>query len=665
MLACTRCKQKKLKCDGQIPKCQNCVKVDRGGCKEHLDVDCLVGDPATGLHRPRDYMQSLEARVAYLEGILQQVRPDVALDHFVGYQSTNQRVDDAEGSPATQTDVVDISSDVALLCVSAAGREPHYFGPSSALSFSRVFSSALRLSKEHGGSARGNNEQSGLRSTLNINAPLRLPSISAASSFSKAYFNNVHPQYPFLHHPTFRIWEDECTQANQNGNLQDVKPISIFFVLMVYAIGSLIVNPSQQSSAEAFYSMALDYIEDVIHLDSLESIQAILSCAVYSIKSPVGASIWKLSGMAIRHCIELGYHRSRCKFSLNTDPLAVEMSKRVFWVAYDIDRAAAFTLGRPFGISDDVIDVELPLDIDDSDIAVTVGSSSPNYIGATPTHMTGAIHIIKLRLIWSKISDNLYPSVSKGCGHSTKIHANMIPTVTNLRHELEEWHASTPSQLDHVDTDPRSVFASQEWFHLAYCHTILLLYRHYLTTAKTPQTNDINATSNFDLQNAIDDAFLECTERSREMCLGYRRSYQNSNVQYTWGSLHILFLAGLTYLHCLWSSNKVRSKARKVDVINTCTSCTMVLVIIAERWSVAAPYRDIFEALSEKTIAMICENSSSTTGHQSFDDNQSGPLFLSPNSTHLDEQIMNFGDIFVPDESEWLVQDFLHGFMNQ
>lgn len=69
--------------------------------------------------------------------------------------------------------------------------------------------------------------------------------------------------------------------------------------------------------------------------------------------------IRKLSGMAIRHCIELGYHRSVERFRPNADPLTREMSKRIFWVAYDIDRAAALTLGRPFGISDQMIDVEV------------------------------------------------------------------------------------------------------------------------------------------------------------------------------------------------------------------------------------------------------------------------------------------------------------------
>lgn len=97
----------------------------------------------------------------------------------------------------------------------------------------------------------------------------------------------------------------------------------------------------------------------MIDMDSLETVQSLLACAIYSIRSPEGPSIWKLSGMAIRHCIELGYHRSTKRFRPHADLLTMEMSKRVFWVAYDIDRAAAFALGRPFGIPDEMIDVEV------------------------------------------------------------------------------------------------------------------------------------------------------------------------------------------------------------------------------------------------------------------------------------------------------------------
>ena len=63
--------------------------------------------------------------------------------------------------------------------------------------------------------------------------------------------------------------------------------------------------------------------------------------------------------MAIRHCVELGYHRSTAQYRSTADTLSKEMSKRCFWVAYDIDRVASFILGRPVGISDSAIDVEV------------------------------------------------------------------------------------------------------------------------------------------------------------------------------------------------------------------------------------------------------------------------------------------------------------------
>jgi hypothetical protein len=67
----------------------------------------------------------------------------------------------------------------------------------------------------------------------------------------------------------------------------------------------------------------------------------------------------KISGMAIRHCVELGYHRNVSRYRKLTDPLVAEMSTRCFWVAYDLDRVAAFNLGRPVGIADDAIDVDV------------------------------------------------------------------------------------------------------------------------------------------------------------------------------------------------------------------------------------------------------------------------------------------------------------------
>ncbi|KAJ9157324.1 Fungal specific transcription factor [Pleurostoma richardsiae] len=656
MLACLACKQKKLKCDGQIPKCQTCAKTGR---------DCLVEDPATGLHRPRDYMQSLETRVAYLESLLQQVRPEVASDHF-GREQDEQATspvihhaqDNAElvehqtASSPMEENMDHLSAEVALLCLSAAGREPHYFGPSSAVSFSRIISATMGLSRGGDGSQQsiigpGENPPSNRRTVV----AMRFPPPSLGASLSQAYFNNIHPQYPFLHRPTFLKWESECMAASLAGSLDAAGDVAIFFVLMVYAIGSLAMGSGQHDAAEGYYSMALDRQQTVLDLDNIQSIQSILCCAIYSIRSPVGASLWKISGMAIRQCIELGYHRSAAKYRKNADVMTREMSKRCFWVAYDIDRVAAFILGRPVGIPDESIDTELPLDVEDDDITAAGFRRKPRSSAEEPpTQMTGFIHAIKLRRLWSKIGDLLYPSISRA-GILAMNGTMRQSLVDSLGQELEDWHNSIPEPVDYSGSRPLSVFASKEWFQLAYDHSVLLLYRH-----------DLNLPTQFIESGQADKVFEECYRRAREICLLYRRLYQSPTIQFTWGSLHILFLGGLTYLYCLWRSPRVRQSARRTDVMNTCMACNTVLVIIAERWSQATTYRDTFEALSERTISMICGDAQHPADWRS----DAVPLLgQTPNLpdpvAHLQDWVTGLDDMWVPQESEWLVQDLLQG----
>ncbi|KAH8689885.1 fungal-specific transcription factor domain-containing protein [Talaromyces proteolyticus] len=675
-LACIGCKQKKLKCDGQSPKCQNCKVSGR---------DCLVEDPATGLYRPRDYLQSLESRVAYLESLLQEVCPDVALDHM--QTAPGERVDAGGGgahaaahSPASppighssmslhnptshppnenaqsEDQHVDLlSSEVALLCLSAAGREPHYFGPSSAVSFSRIVSATMGFANNLGTSASSQHStdpaEGEERNIFQEPVIFHPPSPRSGKRLIQAYFDNIHPQYPFLHRPTFNRWEEEVRKGTQLGNMKDVEDVPLFFVLMVYAIGSLTLGQSQKKTAEMYYSMALDHISPVLASNSLESIQCILSCAVYSIRSPVGVSLWKISGMAIRHCIELGYHRSTALYHRGVDTLTRELIKRCFWVGYDIDRVAAFTLGRPVGIPEECIDVELPADIDDEYITPLGLERNPRNVGEPPTLMTGALHVIRLRRLWAKFSQSLY----------TKGDHRDDGTVDSLRQELDDWHAALPGQFTSSRPRPLSVFASTEWFQLAYAHSILLLYRPYITSSLSHSRPTIEIHD----PERIDRVFEECSVRAREMCLLYRRLYQSSTIQFTWGSLHILFLGGLTYLYCLWRSQKVREMTSQAEVITTCMACSTVLVIIAERWNLATSYRDLFETLSERTISMVFGDSGNAPAlsqqlpQRSMVDANAGDHLLG--ETLFQDWITGLGGVSVPQESEWLVQELLQG----
>ncbi|KAK2596260.1 hypothetical protein N8I77_013156 [Diaporthe amygdali] len=657
-----------------------------------LQTEEAEEDPGTGLHRPRDYMKSLEARVAYLEGLLQEARPEVAIDHFAanGESSPSALVPQrpqaenfhSAGGPqgaspgvGEHSDV--LSSEVAFLCLSATGSEPHFFGASSAVSFSRIVSAAMGLGRS--GSAASDSQPSirgaGARqrgahfdTQAAHQVPIRLPTPEMKGILTEAYFSNIHPQYPVIHRPTFRTWEDECWRAVSDGTLDRVADISLFSVLMVYAIGSLVQGQYHYESAEKYHAMALDRVPAILDLDSLESVQALLFCAVYSIRSPVGASLWKLSGMAIRLCIELGYHLDAEKYHRHVDPLTKEMTKRCFWVTYDIDRVAAFTLGRPVGIPEASIDVDLPLDIDDEKVTASGITSSPRREAADPpTSMSGAIHAIRLRRLWTKMNDQLYPPKGRRSCGDVCLQQRIIDS---LRKDLDDWHTATPDQLDHSASHPLSVFASKSWFQLAYDYTVLLLYRHYMFASHSGRNgvgvNDSTVVS--DMAEAANTALEECFVRARQICLGYRRIYQSSSVQFTWGSVHILFLAGLTYLFCLWHSSALRSKAKQSDVMSTCMACNTVLIIVAERWNLATSYRVAFETLSERTIRMICgdmdDPSNSVplpfaTNEQTFGPHAAAQDAAGTAEPLFQDWIMGLEDIRIPRESEWFVNDLL------
>ena len=411
-------------------------------------ADCLIEDPATGLHRPRDYMQSLESRVAYLERLLKEARPDLAADHMD--HSLQQAGTDGDiqyshiaspvhmlVSPPLQSDVLDtqsvdmqraqtgrvrssegpeflpVSSEVGLLCVNASGREPQYLGHSSALSFAQIATNTMGLQSESGGQGPGWAHTAVLdrHRRKNKTSKLEHPTTEMSEILSKAYFENIHSQYPFLHQPTFASWERKCREANESGTLLEVEHVPLFFVTMVYAIGSIVLSHELSSDAEDLYGMAMQYSSSILNTDTLESVQALIACAVFSIRSPVGASLWMISGMALRKSIGLGYHRSFHRFKRPSGILSQEMAKRCFWCSYDIDRVTSFVLGRPSAISDQAIDVEVcPALTSRSIINVWKGMSADLWhLSYHSTLMMTSLRIINSRNISETTQASLRP----------------------------------------------------------------------------------------------------------------------------------------------------------------------------------------------------------------------------------------------------------------
>ncbi len=208
---------------------------------------CLVEDPATKRHQPRNYLETLEQRVAQLESALQlqttgsnaskDVHQDrqqprspfyLADDPFLSHTPTRppmtaQLSDD-------ETEVGDLATEIGMLSV-AAGAEPHYLGPSSAVGFSRVINSALLRSIPRRNRDRRRSES---RDDA-VPGHCLLPDSDSCIKLSDAYFQHIHTQYPFIHEPTFRLWEMKLLPSELT-DMWELSSVSLFFLYMVSPI---------------------------------------------------------------------------------------------------------------------------------------------------------------------------------------------------------------------------------------------------------------------------------------------------------------------------------------------------------------------------------------------------------------------------------------------
>ncbi|CAH0046509.1 unnamed protein product, partial [Clonostachys solani] len=240
-------------------------------------TECIIEDPATKRQQPRDYLQSLEERVGMLEGLLAQTYPDLSNDHLREFDNRSANtsndqnyngpvadvISDSERNQSDQfstttsfipesiagaqftsgdhistpsvvnhsDNVDDLFSEIGMLSLQAAGQSPphpHYFGPGSSFVFSKsVFSHFNRLRSQGPGLSLGGIWDWKM-SNLPPAVPAALPSREIGRLLSNAYFENINPQYPILHRPTFTKWEQEVMDAGDNATIPP--SVASFFV---------------------------------------------------------------------------------------------------------------------------------------------------------------------------------------------------------------------------------------------------------------------------------------------------------------------------------------------------------------------------------------------------------------------------------------------------
>jgi len=612
-LACQRCKKRKQKCDGQSPSCSNCMGFSS-------TCEYVKPPPVPTTQNRAAYIKAADERIADLERILLkegiadegqsrwqqlQIQYSEVTDFDESVASISRRPskrpyldylpnsNDNNGYHGQRTEVTNLVVDVFRdLSLEASGG---YIGASSSITMSRMVGSLLRAKakpslvspgfqiEEHLSPKSQSHEDGDEDHTFDF----RSMSEEVADKLLRGYLKHISTRWPILHSDYIR------SLHSQRGSLVD--PCQKGVLHLIYASAGRFLETTGETGAffpERHHAAGMKHLEELLQCHDIRSGQVLILLAFYSLRAPTGPGAWTYIGLAMRTCIDLGLHRRTPvnKYSI----LELEMRKRIFWTCYCLDRQISIILGRPFSISDQDIDAELPLDIDESvhniavfEAALAASDSTPNdQAPKASTSLSCFIHICRLRRIESRIQQSIY-RVDEFSG-TTEME------VESFLQQLKVWKENIPSDArqhsaDKPSTETDTMVIDGYGYYMVYYHSCIRFLLHPLLLS----------------QNSNPRFLKKCADACGDICQTYKKLHQNIPVGFSLMALHSIFIAGLTLVYCTWLSPQ--------DIFNIKTSngmnaCSIVLYVITERWPGAKKYRDTYESIKQSLLESVEEN---------------------------------------------------------
>ncbi|PLB46140.1 hypothetical protein P170DRAFT_415029 [Aspergillus steynii IBT 23096] len=615
--ACLRCHRRKVRCDRSLPQCSPCARAK---------VTCQY---TTSEHQHRrQHLQRLEQRIRQLEtdnnSLAAQLRS--SQDRPVANSDPQPAV-----TPQHEENIGARDDGVAEQVVHAslvAGGGHHFVGSTSGLLLATLLqsghssSSVFPIPTQQAG---GGPEQSRHSPYTDSNRPPK----GLARDLLQAYRAHDHLCYPYISTKTLF----QCLDSVYDGNNDD--PVEAFFVDMALAIGTAQAHRLKWNGiydSEAHLHRAMTRLTDVLARGGVQRLQALLLICQYkmgSTSSSTTPSVWHLIGVAARTCLEMGLHRAST-YSLPVVPTGstnenydttlqarreeMETKKKCFWSLVALDRVVSLALGRPFAIQLEDIDIDLSdgLPIDNQQETCSPAALS-EYSRQDQIKTSAFVYIVRYRLICGKISNALHRA-SRVKGDSV----NLLEARDSLATELQEWYSGTAKlplsprdnqALNELPTRGGSCFLSEEWYRLLYHNGMLMLYR------PSPYLCDASHNS-ATLQHLF--------HSSREAIHLYSSLHRSRKLNYSWITMHTIFLAGLSYIYALRNHfQSIQAQATQpiltgtptiTEVVNDTRACSKVLLAVAERQDIARNCSELFDRLSDALITDVFAAQSTSTG---------------------------------------------------
>ncbi|KAJ6438482.1 fungal specific transcription factor [Purpureocillium lavendulum] len=489
--ACDMCRKKKIKCDGKLPSCTHCInyKTDcvftqvekkrsppkgakyieglenRLGRMEHLlRLSGLLGEDETGATDLGELEKKLteKTRQASMAATISNPTSPSLGTAAAENTSTPQSAltspeptkeshkDDKRKSitPAEESqeeEEVEALSEMMCSLVTNQCGETRYIGSSSGFS---IFSPrGIQWVNEK----TGDDSFSKMISEVSVDdhkwtnwkpevfgdlfqRPVfrPLPPKPEAMSLLNDYFENFNCMFPLFHQPTFmHLVERQYSSDPYQGSGWWASLNCALAIAHRLRVMSNLVPQEEDDKAWAYLKNAMGVFSELAMRNTdLLSVQALLGMALFMQGTPNPQPTSLLIAAAIRLSHSIGLHKRGTGFNLN--PIEIEQRKRVFWIAYMLDKDLCLRSGRPAAQDDDDMNVELP------------DANPPDNIGNIPlADGKGKMNLFRVMCEFTVIESNVYKRL-----YSTKATkqsaGELLNTIGELDQELEAWKDKIP-----------------------------------------------------------------------------------------------------------------------------------------------------------------------------------------------------------------------------
>ncbi|KFY81183.1 hypothetical protein V499_00009 [Pseudogymnoascus sp. VKM F-103] len=522
--SCHRCREKKIKCDGRDSTCGACSKVGSS---------CIIVDSITGKEYTRTHVKSLQDRIRRLQELL--------ASHGV--------------------DKEDIASHIPKAPVQVHSRSEHqeprhiprFIGEESGTGYIQYILQAIRRGWQD--PIFGNSiQESAIGPSVIDHPPYLLPPAREGAELIATYLRGFHSQHTFLQRSEVLNMHDRVHQAMSTGqNLNYSRRRDLFQLNLIYALASVDSHRKGFSDKHPFgyFTAGLQHLNGNLNFESVQDIQGFLLIARFGLYYYIGCSIWEICQICLRICIELRLHTTSREESSTL--LVEQMKRRVFWECYQLDKFSSTTLGRPFGIEDSDIEIDLPFDAEDDELesldmsqisrmSPTAGLSSSNgevsvfnccvRLGRITCRIHRALHF---RIPGEESQKN---SVARWVSADLHVCASPGDTYHLFRGfymELKSWRCSCP-----VFTSPRCPSQSREWFDFLYEREKLALIR-----AAIDQVHSRYTFPSRELLNP-------CHNTAVVVIRLYDQLRRKGHITYSWSYLQLMLSCGLSVIFCIF-----------------------------------------------------------------------------------------------------------------